>query len=511
MKKTLSILLALVLVIGLFAGCGPKQSGEPQGGVSGNSAEDTVRIGIVLSVDSFEPMTAIQREEQYILANVFDTLLELKDGEYVGELAETFEPNEDGTVVTVKLREDVTFHNGEKLTTKDIAYTYDHMKDYSFYANDATYYDHTEIIDEYNCKIYATAPNPLFMMTLATVDIVNEKAITELGADHRFSPVGTGPYKFVSYDGFNNVMLEANEDYFGGVPEIKHLNYRIFGDEQTMTMALEADEVDMLSFVQPANAIRFEGNSKYNVTWKAADGVKLILFNTTQAPFDKKEVRQAISYAIDREAITLIVGEGKGKAWDAFYSEKMAGAPDYDALPHYTYDLEKAKELMAQAGYPDGFTLEEPVRVIQTEEKMAVTLQQQLSQIGINFEVEVVEANTLFNNYLFVLNFNMMPFSLSTEIHDMAYVAQYYDGLSQMPDMTGYKSDEVKALSQQAKETTDLAERKALYTQIFTIAYEDLPICPVMASEVAQISKVGLIDDEKVSTEIWGTNLHWEK
>ena len=171
MKKTLSILLALVLVIGLFAGCGPKQSGEPQGGVSGNSAEDTVRIGIVLSVDSFEPMTAIQREEQYILANVFDTLLELKDGEYVGELAETFEPNEDGTVVTVKLREDVTFHNGEKLTTKDIAYTYDHMKDYSFYANDATYYDHTD------SALSAQAPTSLSAMTALTMSCLKPTRI----------------------------------------------------------------------------------------------------------------------------------------------------------------------------------------------------------------------------------------------------------------------------------------------------------------------------------------------
>lgn len=517
MKKAVSLVLAIVLIICLFAGCAGKNAAttEPPSANSTETAsaqngaqKDTVTVGINVSLNSLQPMTAIQRDEQYVLSNVFDTLIELIDGEYVGELAESFSVSDDGMAVTVKLREGVKFHNGDTLTTKDLAYTYDGMKNYSYYANDATYYDHTEIIDEYNCVIHAAYQTPLFMLSLATVDVVNERAITEANGDD-FQPVGTGPYKFVSYDGFNNILLDANEDYFKGAPEIKHLNYRIFSDDQTMTMSLEAGEIDIIGVVDPTNASRFEGKDKYTVTWKDADGVYLLLFNTTQAPFDSKEVRQAISYALDRESINLIISEGKCGVRDAFYSEKQAGAPDYDELPHYTFDQEKAMSLLEDAGYPNGFTLDEPVRVTSDFEKLAVVMQQQLAEVGIRFEIEVLEANTLFNNYLFVCKYNMMPFSLSTELYDMAYCVQFFDASSQIPNMTGYDNAEVTALAKQASAAQDMQTRKELYTQIWTILADEQPITTIMSKKVAEISVSGLVDDEKVLTEVQGRNLHW--
>lgn len=133
MKKAVSLVLAIVLIICLFAGCAGKNAvtTEPP---SANSTEttsaqngaqkDTVTVGINVSLNSLQPMTAIQRDEQYVLSNVFDTLIELIDGEYVGELAESFSVSDDGMAVTVKLREGVKFHNGDTLTTKDLAYTY---------------------------------------------------------------------------------------------------------------------------------------------------------------------------------------------------------------------------------------------------------------------------------------------------------------------------------------------------------------------------------------------------
>ena len=188
----------------------------------------------------------------------------------------------------------------------------------------------------------------------------------------------------------------------------------------------------------------------------------------------------------------------------------MAAHPHYDDLPHYTFDVEKAKQLMAEAGYPDGYTLEEPVRILAGEEKMTVALQEQLAAIGINFKIEILESNTLFNNYLFVNNFNMMPFGLSTETYDMAYVTQFYDMNSVMPNMTGYENPTFSDMITESNKMGDVEERRAMYTEMWKIAYEDLPICPIMADMSAEVCNANLVNSDAVYTELFGINLSWK-
>ena len=514
MKKILCGLLVFIMAVSLLTACGENSRPLDAEGSSGNPSTGTKRtdvvVGVNLSMNTLDPMHALQRPEQEILDNVQDTLLLLVDGSYQGNLAEHFSVSEDGMQITIKLREGIKFHNGDELTTEDIAYTYDSLSQSTLFANDATYYDRTEIMDDYNCVIHAAVQNPLFMLTLCNVNIISEQAVNELAGDYAMNPVGTGAYKFVRYDGFNNVVLEANEDYWGGAPEIKKLTYRIFSDNQTMTMALEAGEIDIIGSLDPTSAIQYDNNSNFKTTWKESDGISLLLFNVNCAPFDKKEVRQAISYAIDREAINLIVGEGRCKITDAFYTERMAAAPDYDDLPHYEFDLDKAKELMASAGLADGFALEEPVRIVAEQEKLTVALQEQLSEIGISFNIEILESNTLFSNYLFVNNYNMMPFGLSTETYDRGYVAQFYDMNSSMPNMTGYENPDFSNMIIQANHCSNLEERKELYTEMWKIAAEDLPICPIMANMSAEVCNADLVNDDSVYPQLHGINFHWK-
>ena len=510
MKKFLSLFLVLVMMC-TFIACGgnPAANSGSGSGEAGEKRDDVV-VGVNLSMNTLDPMHALKRPEQEILANIQDNLLRLVDGKYEGSLAESFSVSEDGMHVTIKLREGITFHNGDPFTTEDVAYTMDSLKDSTLYANEATYYSNTEIIDDYNCIIHAATQTPLFMLSLTTINMISEQAVNELKEDYAMNPVGTGPYKFVSYDGFNNVVLEANEEYWGGAPEIKKLTYRIFSDDQTMTMALDAGEIDIIGGLDPTNAIRYEGNEKFNVTWKESDGIQLLLFNVNYPPFDKKEVRQAISYAIDRESINAIVGEGKCHVTDVFFTDRLAAAPDYEDLPHYEFDLEKAKELMTEAGYPDGFTLEEPVRILADQEKVAVALQQQLSEIGITYNIEILEDNTLFSNYLFVNAYNMMPFRLSTETYDMAYIGGFYDMNSAMPNMTGYANAEISDMLVEASRSSNIEERKEIYTEIFTILADELPICPILVSMGAEVSNSNLVNDDSVYPELHGINLHWK-
>ena len=355
MKKRSKLLTALILVAVLFlSACnGGAEGTAPAGNETKEegAVRDDVVIGLCATVTSLEPMSAFTREEQTVIANVFDTLFELKDGEYVPELATEFTMSDDLMSISCTLRDDVYFHNGEKLTASDVAWAFNHLADYPFWMNSASYVDHAEAIDDTHVVIYGTQPSVYFMNVVSNIEIVNEKAVTELGDQHKYSPVGTGAYKVVSYDGIDTIELEVNEDYFKweelGQPSIKRATYKVFSDETAMANALEAGELDLVSKLDLALAANFTENSDYTVDFLGSDGVQLVLYNCGAAPFDNKLVRQAISYAIDRESLNMIVANGMDEPWDAFYSLPQAGAPDYDALPHYTYDPEKAKELLA--------------------------------------------------------------------------------------------------------------------------------------------------------------------
>lgn len=491
MKKLFSTLLVVMLLVTTLVACGKQPP------VGGGESEDSVVIGISVSLDSLEPMSAYSREEQYVIYNVFDTLIEFYDGEYQNRLAESFEMNDEMTEFTFKLREDVTFHNGEPLTANDVKYTFDNMENFPFWVSNAVYIDSTEVVDEYTVKIYATSSTAYNLVVISGTEIINEKAVTELGDAHRFAPVGTGPYKLVEYDGFSTIKLEWNPDYHlwpeRGEPAIKNVTYKVIEDMQTMAMALEAGEIDFVAKVPPTDALPFENNPAFTVDWLDQDGVQLVCFNCGIEPFNDKRVRQAVAYAIDRDAINTIVAEGTGKIWDYFYSPKQAGAPDYNDLPHYTYDPEKAMELLAEAGYADGLQLD-PVIIMQKDERYAVALQQQLAAVGITFELEILEQNTLFDK-IFAMEYQLLPFGLSTEIYEMSYVAKHFLTLENktMPFPCGdFGNDEINALIRLGETTSDMDERIEIYTELYKILFDEQPITAVYATQCAIVKKANL-------------------
>ncbi len=193
MKKLTSLLLTAMMLVLLASGCGSSGAPADGGPQSTPQDKDSVTIGISVSLDSLEPMSAYSREEQYVIYNVFDTLIEFYDGKYQPRLAESFEMSDDMKEFTFKLRQDVTFHNGEKMTAKDVKYTFDNLANFAFWANDARYIDHTEIIDDYTVKIYAKDTTATNLVVISQKEIINEKAVTELGEKHRFAPVAPAP------------------------------------------------------------------------------------------------------------------------------------------------------------------------------------------------------------------------------------------------------------------------------------------------------------------------------
>lgn len=518
MKKMIAAILALAMAFSLAAcSSNSTSSSAPASGTSAAATEatkDSVVIGLEGTLTALEPMSAFTRPEQYIIANVFNTLFKLVDGEYVPELATEFALSDDLTSISVTLRDDVYFHNGEKMTADDVVYTFNHQGDFAFWESNATYIDHAEMIDDTHVVIYGKMPTAYLMSVVSNIEIINEKAVTELDEEHKYAPVGTGPYKLTSYDKINTVQLEVNEDYFmwkdQGMPAIKSCTYKVYTDKTALANALEAGEVDLVTKMDLSTVGNFEGLDQFTVDFLPADGVQLILYNCGVAPFDNKLVRQAVAYAVDRESLNLILSNGMDEPWDYFYSENQAGAPDYDSLPHYTYDPEKAKELLAEAGYPDGIQLD-PVHILDSDKDYAVALQSQLQTVGINFDIEILEQNTLFDE-IFAVDYQMIPFGLSTEIYDMSYICNYFkaaDKRSMLFPVGDWTNEELDALITQAENTSDLATRKDLYTQIYTILYDEQPVTATLQSMTAIVKDDNLNYSQPDVLKVMVQNLSW--
>ena len=490
-KSPIGGLAVAALVAVTVAGCASTTTPS-------DTDKESVTIGLNVSLASLQPMSAFSREEQYVIANVFDTLVQYEDGEYVPELAESYEISEDQLTYTLELRDDVTFHNGEPLTADDVKYTFDSMPSFPFWQENASYVASTEVIDEYTVAIHMTAATAYNMVVISGTEIINEAAIEEYGVDDQFHPVGTGPYTFVSYDGTGTIELERNEDYFGwadGEPApIKNVTYKVFADAESMALSLSANELDLVAKLGASNALQFDGNADFTVDYVDADAVYLVLFNTEVEPFNDPLVRQAIAYGIDRDAVNQLVSEGKDVAWDYFYSENAAGAPDYDGLEHYEYDLDKAKDLLAEAGYPDGITLSSPVPTMGGLDSYAVAIQEQLAAMGITFELETFEQNALYDK-IFAVDYQILPFSLSTEIYDMSYPVQFFlsPAADAMPFPTGgFGTPELDALLLEAGASTDLETRTELYTEAYEQLFDLQPMVAVLSQQTAIVKKAGL-------------------
>lgn len=528
MKKVIAAILAFSMALSLAA-CNSNSNSNSSSGSASNSsassdagngdsstasAKDSVVIGLEGTLTALEPMSAFTRPEQYIIANVYDTLFELVDGEYVSELATEFAISEDLMSISVTLRDDVYFHNGEKFTADDVVYTFNHQADFAFWANNATYIDHAEKIDDTHAVIYGKMPTVYLMSVVSGIEIINEKAVTELGEEHKYAPVGTGPYKLTSYDKINTVEVTVNEDYFKwkeqGMPAIRTCTYKVYTDKTALANALEAGELDLVTKMDLSTVGNFEGQDKFTIDFLSADGVQLVLFNCAVAPFDNKLVRQAVAYAVDRDSLNLILSGGMDQPWDYFYSENQAGAPDYDSLPHYTYDPEKAKQLLADAGYPDGIQLD-PIHILDSDKDYAVALQSQLQAVGINFEIEILEQNTLFDE-IFSMSYQMIPFGLSTEIYDMSYVCNYFkaaDKKAMLFPVGEWTNEELDTLITKAETTIDMAERKDLYTQIYTLLFEEQPLTATLQSMTAIVKDANLNYSKPDVLKILLQNLSW--
>ena len=360
---------------------------------------------------SFNPDLKVDDWGVVTYQNIFNRLVkQTVSNEVVGDLAESWEFTSD-TSVTFKLRHGVKFHNGDEMKASDVVYSIERAqksaKVKTFTANIAS----VTADDDYTVTIKTSIPYAPLMSNLCHTanSIVSQKAAEAAGDKFSASPIGTGPFKFVKWDSGDKVVLEKNADYFAGTVKPTSLTFKLMSEGSARTIALETGEVDLNLTVAASDAKRISEEDSVKLVTSMSPKIEYVSMNQKEKPFDNALVRQAINYAIDRKSLNTVASAGYGEVTDSVMNKQINGYTD--DVAHYDYNPEKAKELLGQAGYKNGF--ETTILVSgDTRNTEAQLIQANLADVGIKVTIDTAESTAMLEQInngdykMFIMSYN---------------------------------------------------------------------------------------------------------
>lgn len=310
MKKIIVLLLALCIA-GAFAGC-KNGSSSGDGGGKASDREDVV-ISLKSDPKTFDPVSTSTSSANTVMFQIYDSLIHMNEEfEVEPRLAESYKVSDDEKTYTFKLAEGVKFHNGEALKASDVVYSIKRAQKSPYTSAYVDSVDYAEVVDDNTVAVHLTDVDASFLEKIQIIMIVNEKTVKEAGKSYADHPVGTGPYKFVSYKAGVEVKLTRFDDYYRGAARIKDVDYQIITDDNTATVNLRTGDVDAGSFAR-ASYDEVMNEPALTVADWSANSLYYFAVNNEVAPFNDPIVRQAINYAIDREYIAEVETNGLSK------------------------------------------------------------------------------------------------------------------------------------------------------------------------------------------------------
>jgi len=420
MKKFLTLALIFVMVFSLSA-CGQEGSEEV-------AAKDSLVVQITMEPASLDPISNGTVEVAFITDQIYGKLVTFgEDGSPVGELAESWEFNDDCTQLTFKLRDGIKFSDGSDITSKDVAYSYSTEG-----AKTNTYLLTIESIDTPDDKTvvlnlsrpYSSMVNSLCAYGACVYPEGSQETVDIAKGATAYS----GPYALEAWNLGENIVLTANPYWYeADSVAIKTVTYKFIGDENNALIALEAGDIDIMangsgisqSAVETADASDLMSSVACN-----SATIWMLVPNFAVPQLADVNVRQAINYAIDRSAIMKVTG--LGEVAGNYFAPSYFGDDFVEGHEGAAQDLDKAKEYLAKSGYPDGFTikLQAPTMYM----KAATVIQSELAEIGITVEIDEVDASAWVNN-LISGNFELGCVTYGNMINDISgFYAMYEPG-----------------------------------------------------------------------------------
>jgi peptide/nickel transport system substrate-binding protein len=320
----------------------------------------TLIISLGTDIPIFDSAKATGIPNLGIILLVSETLTRIapEGGAVLPNLAESWKQSEDGSYWTLNLRKGVKFHDGTPFNAEAVKFNVERLFDPATKAAAAGAFSmikKVEVVDEYTVKMITGDPFAPLMATLAyaPMGINSPTQVKKLGNDNYYTaPMGTGPFKFVYHKKGEEARLEANKDYWGGAPYLDAVVMKPIPETAARVMALESGQVHAIYHVPPRDAERLKTDKRFEVLTPNQQRAILVGFNVTKKPLDDPKVRQALNYAVDKKAINDRIFLGIPKIADSPVPQTVWG---YVKTKDYTYDPEKAKQLLKDAGYPNGF------------------------------------------------------------------------------------------------------------------------------------------------------------
>jgi len=364
--------------------------------------EPTGTLTMALSTypNSIDRIQAAERQAANASTQLWDSLVWVnEEGEIEPALAESYEISEDGTEYTFHLRDDVVFHNGEPFNADSVVLTWERGVDagyeYSYYMERA---DSVEKIDDYTVKVTTPEPDALFLRLMADYwAMIPPQYYEEVGEEAFLeSPVGTGPFMFVEWVKGDHITMEANPNYWReGQPKVETLIFRPIPESATRVAAIQTGEVDVVGRLSAEEAQSLEGADNVEVISYPSTRIYYIAFNNLTTgigqPTEDPLVRQAMNYAVDVDAIVDALFDGHGQRASGYVADGEMG---FGAVDPFPYDPDKARELLAEAGYPDGFEMDFacPSGAYIFFEQVCEAVQGYLSDVGIETNLDIMES-----------------------------------------------------------------------------------------------------------------------
>ncbi len=474
LKPMISILIALVTV-GVLAACGSTTPQQPTGSSSqtggdvntGRKASNSVIVGISQELDSLDPHSAEYAGTREVLFNIFEGLVKATpEGEIEPAVASDFVIADDASKITFTLRDGITFHDGSAVTAEDVKYSIERYA--GIQGEESAFSNIKEIViaDDKTIEIVLNEPSSEFVyeLTCAIMPQANDANITS-------TPIGTGPFKVASYVPGEDLIVEKYDGYWKqGFPYLNQVDFKVVTDTKMAVTYLNAGTIDIYQYLTADQASTV--NSSYNILEGSVNYVQGMFLNNEKAPFDDVRVRQAIYYAVDRDMINDMIFGGKSHILGTNMIPASKKYYNADTEKTYTHDVAKAKELLAEAGYPNGFSFTITVpNNYAPHESTANIIADNLAEVGITANIQLVEFNTWFSECFVGRNYEATVVAVDGRLAPSTFFEKNVTGASN--NFTNYSNPKFDEVYGQAVSELDSDKKVQYYKELQQILADD--------------------------------------
>jgi len=432
---------------------------------------------------SLDPTVSNGRaNDKFIMNQLYETLIDVdSSGKYIPGLVEAWEVKNEKNII-LKLKKNVKFHDGTDFNAEAVKFVLERALNPETKASFRAEIEDiqtVEVVDPYTVKLILKDPSSAILGALANYAgyMISPAAIQKYGKDIVRNPVGTGPFKFKEAVEGDHITLVRNESYHimgkdgKALPYLDELSIKIIPDDSVKLVNLKSGSLDLIDSVQTINIQSLSASKDIALVSTSASRVFTMLLNVTREPLSKKEVRQAIAFAVDREEFVKVVANGYGTVEPSIVMKQQWF---YSPTAKYSFNIQKAKLLLAKAGYPNGFKVKMSFAAREPDKTIIQLIQSQLKKVGIDGEIETYDRLAFVNKWRSGEG-EIGLFFVPVPKPDPYMQFQIFFATTGGNNLIGYSNKKFDDILDKSKKTYNPEKRKAMYKELQDIVAEDSP------------------------------------